>query len=75
MHDAIEAERKGIPAVAVITDRFERSVRVVAQVNGIPDYPFVVIGHPVADNDDAALLAKAEGAVQRIVALLTERKP
>ena len=47
----------------------------VAQVNGIPEYPFVVIGHPIADNDDAALLAKAEAAVPRIVAMLAERKP
>jgi hypothetical protein len=46
----------------------------MARVNGIPDYPFLIIGHPIADNDDAALLAKAEAAVPRIVALLTERK-
>ena len=47
----------------------------VARVNGISDYPFVVIGHPIADNDDAALLAKAETAVPRIVAMLTGRNP
>lgn len=58
----------------MITERFERSARVVAQVNGIPDYPFVVIGHPIADNDDAALRAKAEAAVPGIVAMLTRRK-
>jgi len=47
---------------------------VVAQLNGMPDYPFVVIDHPIADNDDAALLAKAQTAVVRIVSMLTERK-
>ena len=56
-----------------MTDRFERSAQVVAQVNGLPGYPFAVIAHPVANNDDAALRAKAEIAVKRIVALLTER--
>jgi hypothetical protein len=56
-----------------MTDRFERSAQVVAQVNGLPGYPFAVIAHPVANNDDATLRAKAEIAVRRIVTLLTER--
>ena len=56
-----------------MTDRFERSAKVVAQLNGLPDYPFAVIEHPVANDSDAALRAKAEGIVERIVALLTER--
>jgi hypothetical protein len=57
----------------VITDRFERTAQAVAQVNGLPGYPFAVIAHPVANNDDAALRAKAELAVARIVPLLTKR--
>ena len=56
-----------------MTERFERSARVVAQVNGLPDYPFAVIGHPIANDSDAALRLKAEASVERIVALLTER--
>ena len=56
-----------------MTDRFERSAHVVAEVNGLPGYPFAVIGHPVANDSDAALRAKAEIAVKRIVPLLTER--
>lgn len=63
----------GIPAVAVMTDRFERSAHVVAELNGLPGYPFAVIGHPVANDSDAALRLKAEIAVKRIVPLLTER--
>jgi hypothetical protein len=57
-----------------MTDRFERSARVVAELNGFPDYPFVVIGHPVANDSDDALRAKAEQAVERIVPLLTARE-
>ena len=57
-----------------MTDRFERSARAVARVNGLPDYPFAVIGHPVANDSDEALRLKAENAVGRIVALLTERR-
>ena len=60
--------------MAVITDRFVRSAEVVGEVNGLPGYPFVVIGHPVANDDDAALLAKAQAAVQKIVPMLTSRR-
>jgi hypothetical protein len=74
LHDAIAAERLGIPAVGVMTDRFERTARVVAQVNGLPDYPFAVITHPVANDSDERLLAKAEIAAESIVPLLTQRK-
>ena len=56
-----------------MTDRFERSARVVAQVNGLPDYPFAIIGHPVANDSDEALRRKAAAAVERIVPLLIER--
>ena len=56
-----------------MTDRFERSAQVMAEVNGLRGYPFAVIAHPVANNDDAALRAKAEIAVRRIVPLLTRR--
>jgi hypothetical protein len=74
LHDAIAAERLGIPAAAVMTDRFVRSAQVVAQVNGLPDYPFAVIGHPVANDDDEALRAKAAEAVRQIVPILTQRE-
>jgi hypothetical protein len=64
----------GLPAVAIMTDRFERSAEAVAELNGLPGYPFAVIGHPVANNSDAGLRLKAEIAVKRIVPLLTERE-
>lgn len=73
MHDAIEAERLGIPAVAIITDRFARTAQSVAGLNGLPSYPFAVIEHPLANNDDETLRRKAEIAVKAIVPLLAER--
>ena len=73
MHDAIAAESLGIPAVAIMTDRFVASARAVIELNGLADYPFVVIDHPIANDGDATLGQKAEAAVARIVSLLTER--
>jgi hypothetical protein len=56
-----------------MTDRFVASAKAVATLNGLPEYPFVVIDHPIANDGDDALRAKAEGVVAQIVALLTER--
>jgi hypothetical protein len=57
-----------------MTDRFVRSAELVGELNGLPGYPFAVIQHPVANNDDAALKAKAVIAVKAIVPLLMDRK-
>jgi len=70
----MSAERLGIPAVAIITDRFEASARAMAEANGLADYPFAIIAHPVAGNTDDELRAKAEQAVSALVPLLTRRK-
>ena len=56
-----------------MTDRFIRSAQVVAQVNGLKGYEFIVIPHPVAHTDDTTLKSKAEGALDESVRLLTER--
>lgn len=73
MHDALSVEKLGIPAAAVITDRFVQTARLIAEFNGMQDYPFVVIAHPIADNDDETIRAKAAAAVRQCVELLTRR--
>jgi hypothetical protein len=56
-----------------MTDRFVRSAEVMGELNGLPGYPFAVIGHPIANNSDEVLREKARIAVERIVPLLTQR--
>ena len=73
MHDALAAERRGIPAAAVMTDRFVTTADAVIELNGLPRYPYVVITHPIASDSDDELRLKAEGSAARIVAVLTER--
>ena len=68
----MSAERLGIPAVAVITDRFEATARAMAEASGLADYPFAIIAHPVAGNSDDELRAKAELTVTLLVPLLTQ---
>ena len=43
-------------------------------MHGLRDYPFAVIAHPVANNDDTVLREKARVAIDEIVPLLTARK-
>ena len=56
-----------------MTDRFIRSAEMMGELNGLPGYPFAVIGHPVANNTDEVLRQKAQVAVASIVPLLTQR--
>jgi hypothetical protein len=70
LHDAISAEQAGVAATAIITDRFVQTAQVMAQVSGVPGFPFAVIPHPISNNDDAMLHAKAAEAVRRCVAIL-----
>ena len=73
MHDALAAERRGIPGVALITDRFIPSAKEIASIEGLPDYPFVVIPHPIAGNTDDELKVKAEKALDAIVRIISTR--
>jgi hypothetical protein len=74
LHDALSAERRGVPGVAIITDHFVVTARALAGIHGLPEYPFVVIAHPIAGNPDDELRGKAERALSSIVSVLTMRK-
>jgi len=73
LHDAITAEKAGVPAAAVMTDAFVATAEALARACGMPGYPFAVIAHPIAPDDDEALRRKAGTAVRRCVELLTQR--
>ena len=56
-----------------MTDRFVVSAREIAAIEGLPDYPFVVIDHPIAGNPAGELQDKADRALASIVSLMTTR--
>ena len=72
MHDAIEFERMGIPSVVIVSSEFEALGRAFATTVGVPDYPFVVVPHPVATLADDELRALAAATVDEVAGLLTE---
>ena len=70
MHDAISAEKLGIPTAAIMTDRFVLTIRAMARSLGLPDYPVVAIPHPLSHNTEDELNAKAEEAVRQCIGVL-----
>jgi len=70
MHDAISAERLGIPAVGVITERFLPTARIMADFVGLGEYPVACIQHPISDNTEEEIHAKAKLLVRQAVAIL-----
>ena len=52
-----------------MTDRFVATAREVAAIQGLPDYPFVVIEHPIAGNSGEELRAKfvASGEIYYVI--------
>lgn len=73
MHDALSSEKAGIPATAIITDRFRETASKMAQVSGMPNFSFAVIPHPISNNTEEVLRWKAEDAVRQCVEILMER--
>ena len=70
MLDAINFEKQGIPAVAVVTEPFIPTARAMAELNGMAGYPFVVVPHPIGSLDEATVRERADAVLARIEALL-----
>jgi hypothetical protein len=70
VHDAISAEKLGIPAAGVITERFAPTARVMANFLGLADYPVVSIAHPISNNTEDEIRAKAEEVVLQVIRVL-----
>ena len=64
------AERLGVPAMAVMTERFVSAAELMARVLGMPGYPFVVISHPVSSATGDDLRAKARTTIEEVRRLL-----
>ena len=54
-----------------MTDRFTATAEAMARATGLPAFPFAVIPHPISNNDDGVLRAKAQEAVVQCVEILT----
>lgn len=68
----MNAEKLGVPAVAVITDTFVQTAAQMAKVIGMEGYRFAVIPHPFSSNSEEVLRQKAADTVRQGLGLLTD---
>ncbi len=73
MHDGIEIEKLGIPAVVICTEEFEKTGKAIADMRGLPGYPFVMVPHPLGSLDKSAVAGRAETALPKVVELLMQQ--
>lgn len=64
-------EKAGIPTALVCTDEFGPLARAESQVLGIESLPLIAIPHPLADNAQALVDAKAQAIVPELALALT----
>jgi hypothetical protein len=70
MRDATEIERRGVPAVAIITRPFKVTADSMAVRQGYSRYRYVLIDHPIASLGDEALRERAQAALPGILDVL-----
>jgi hypothetical protein len=67
--DGIVMEKLGVPTAVVATQPFISSGKAMAVSHGIPDYPFVVIPHPIAATETSKLHSWADNAVDQVASI------
>jgi hypothetical protein len=70
--DSFQFERRGIPATGLITDQFIPGAKAITFLNGYPDYPFVIVPHPLESLSLEELDQRAEIATPQLVTILTK---
>lgn len=64
------AERLGLPAVSIMTERFVSAAELMSQVLGAPGFPFVTIEHPISSASTEELARRAAIAADECALLL-----
>ena len=59
-------EKLGVPSAVVVTEPFVSSARAMAVSHGVPDYPFVVIPHPIAATEKEKLHSWGDRIVDQV---------
>jgi len=72
LHDGISFEQLGKRAVVLCTHPFEVTAKNIARIMGLPDYPFVLVEHPIGSRKLDEIKVRAEDAYQQALRILTE---
>jgi hypothetical protein len=70
LHDGISFEQLGKRAIVLCTEPFEVTARNIARMLGLPDYPFLLVEHPIGSCTVPELKIRAEVAYQQALPIL-----
>ncbi len=70
MHDGIEFEKRGVPTAVICTTPFVSSAKAMSVIGGIPEYPFVVVPHPLGSLPTDELRGRAIQAAPDVLSIL-----
>ena len=71
MHDIVDLEARGVPAVFVASAQFVDAAIAQSQSLGFPTVARVFTPHPIQDRTDDEMVAYADAALDEIVAAIT----
>ena len=71
MHDIVDLESRGVPAVFVASAQFVDAAIAQSQALGFPTVARVFTPHPIQDRTDDEMIAYADAALDQIVAAIT----
>jgi len=72
LHDGISFEQLGKRAVVLCTEPFEVTAKNIARMMGLPDYPFVMVEHPIGSRTLPEIKALAEEAYKQALGILAD---
>jgi hypothetical protein len=67
----LSLEALGIPTVAIATEEFRTAARAQAAALGRADFDAVYVRHPIQDQTPDEIVARADAALDEVVARLT----
>jgi len=70
VHDVLDLESRGVPAVFVASDVFMDAAEAQSRALGFPSAARIFVPHPIQDATDDEMRAKADEAIDALVAAL-----
>ncbi len=74
MHDGLTLERRGVPTAVICTEPFVTSADAMAALGGAPDYPYVVVPHPLGSRTMEQLRDLASRAAPDVLSILVAQR-
>jgi hypothetical protein len=72
LHDGISFEQLGKRAIVLCTEPFEVTAKNIARMLSLPNFPFLLVQHPIGSCTLPEIKARAEVAYEQALPILTK---